>query len=128
MKVVINRCFGGFSLSNEAEKLYGEKSGFEVFFYKENREKNIYQKVSADSDAYMLYTFKKDHGDSFTEFPEDGSYWYSRETPRDDLALIEVVEELKDKASGVCAELEVVEIPDGISWGISDYDGNESVK
>lgn len=31
------------------------------------------------------------------------------------------------KASGKCAELKVIEIPDGVDWEIDDYDGIETV-
>ena len=47
------------------------------------------------------------------------------EIPRDDPRLIQVVEELREKANGPYAELKVIEIPDGVPWEIDDYDGYE---
>lgn len=44
---------------------------------------------------------------------------------RDDPNLVSVVEELGEAADGVCAMLKVIEIPEGIEWEISDYDGME---
>ncbi len=44
---------------------------------------------------------------------------------RDDLRLVEVVEALGPAASGPHAELIVVCIPDGVYWGIAEYDGAE---
>jgi hypothetical protein len=34
---------------------------------------------------------------------------------------------LGDAANGACAELAVIEVPDGVEWAISEYDGNEHV-
>ena len=46
---------------------------------------------------------------------------------RDDPTLVQVVEELGSKSWGSCAELRVVEIPDGVRWQIQEYDGNEHI-
>ena len=46
---------------------------------------------------------------------------------RNDPILVAVVEVLGTDASGGCATLKVVEIPDGVVWGIEDYDGIEWV-
>lgn len=50
-----------------------------------------------------------------------------RSIARDDKDLIEIVESLGSLANGSCAELKVVEIPDGIEWSVHEYDGNEWV-
>jgi len=46
---------------------------------------------------------------------------------RDNPLLIKVIEELGEKANGTYAELKIVEIPDGINWVITEYDGMEHV-
>jgi hypothetical protein len=51
--------------------------------------------------------------------------WYLIE--RNDPALIQVVEELGEKSFGQHAKLSIVEIPDGVSWTIEEYDGSEWV-
>jgi hypothetical protein len=128
MKVVINKCFGGFGLSDEAEDLYAKKAGFELFRYKQTRYKykdgeDLFERGGGSP---FSYTFKKDFGDCFYKFPND-EYWYSREIERDDKILVSVVEELGEKANGYCSELGIVEIPDGISYTIEEYDGNEHI-
>ena len=49
------------------------------------------------------------------------------EIARDDPMLVQVVEEMGNKSFGQCAELKVVEIPDGVAWEIAEYDGNEHI-
>lgn len=84
MKIVINKCYGGFGLSKEAEKLYVQK-------------KNISGSLRGD----IL---------------------------RNDSVLVEVVETLGDKASGIYSKLKVVEIPDDVTdWRIEEYDGWEHI-
>jgi hypothetical protein len=131
-KVVINRCFGGFGLSAEAECLYAKKSGFEVFHYTQTKFShrdgvNLYELVAPKDAEMFCHTYKTKQGDSFSDDPDYSSYWYSGEIERDDPLLVEVVEELGKKASGHCASLQVVEIPDGVKWEISDYDGQEHI-
>ena len=55
---------------------------------------------------------------------EDFDYY---EVERHNPHLIAVVEELGEDADGFCAALRIKEIPDGASYEIHDYDGNESV-
>ena len=54
-------------------------------------------------------------------------YKYEWEIQRDDPELVRVVEALGTEASGECAELKVIQIPDGVDWEINEYDGNEHV-
>lgn len=55
------------------------------------------------------------------------SNFYCKNIPRDDELLVRLVEELGDKANGNCAELKIVEIPDGVEWQIKEYDGMEHI-
>jgi hypothetical protein len=63
----------------------------------------------------------------FLDFSWDG-YGYDFNDSRDCPKLIKAVETLGDKASGTCAHLTIVEIPDGTDWYIDDYDGWETVR
>ena len=82
MKIVINKCFGGFGLSQKAME-------------------------------WMVSNGCK-------------AEW-SGEISRDDPLLIKCVEKFGEAASGELSKLKVVEIPDGISWHINDYDGMETI-
>lgn len=84
MKVVINTCYGGFGLSDEAMERYKILKGI----------------------------------------TEEVYYW---DIERDDPALVQVVEEMGDASFGSFACLKIVDIPDGIQWGIEEYDGSEWV-
>ena len=84
MKVVINKCYGGFGLSEEA-----------------------YEFLGLEWDGY--------------------GYKYEDEEDRTNPKLVECVETLGEKASGINAKLSVVEIPDDVEWYIEDYDGMESI-
>lgn len=42
--------------------------------------------------------------------------------------LIKVIEDMGDRANGRHANLQIANIPDGIPWTISEYDGSETVK
>lgn len=86
VKVVINRDFGGFGLSDDAEALYKERKGI-----------------------------------------TDPDCWIYGDISRDDPILIQIVEEMGDKADGTFASLRIVEIPDDVDWYIEEYDGREWV-
>jgi len=47
---------------------------------------------------------------------------------RENPLLIKVVKKLGKKASGFCANLKIVKIPDDIEYKIEEYDGLESVE
>lgn len=130
-KVVINVCFGGFGLSTEGIMRYAEIKG--ITLYPEDGE---YARVLGPT----FYTVPKDQRPKEINWQSatmeeriayneaaKGQTLYCREIERNDPALVQMVEELGGKASGKCANLRVVEIPDGVAWEIDEYDGNESV-
>jgi hypothetical protein len=85
MKVVVNRCYGGFGLSEAA-----------------------YKEIGLEWDGY--------------------GYDYSEHEKRTAPELVAVVEKLGEEANGSLAYLEIVDIPDDISWEIHNYDGKETVR
>ena len=99
LKVVINKCYGGFSISLDCAKRMAELGN--------NEAKQMLKSYEIDNHWYgFLY-----------------------KTTRHDKRLVQAVEELCKKANGPCAELviEKVYVPD-IPYTITDYDGYEQVK
>lgn len=102
MKIVINKCHGGFGLSQKAMERYAELKGFTL----------VTEKVST---LYPLH---------YRDEKKDDNLIY--DIPRNCPDLVKVVEELgSEEASDRFAELKVVEVPDGVDWGIEEYDGLE---
>ena len=104
MKIVINRDYGGFGLSDEAIREYLRRTYGEGNFQEEEPDK---------------------HG--FINFLVNGEYFYDNYIERDDLVLVEVIEEMGEKANGKYACLKIVEIPAEVDWYIEEYDGMEHV-
>jgi hypothetical protein len=55
-------------------------------------------------------------------------YFSDRDFERNDPILVQVVEELGDKANGSCAKLRIAEVTAGTLYRIDEYDGFESVE
>ena len=103
-KVVINSCYGGFGLSDEATRALLRRRGIQ-------------------------WTEKPSRfGSMGPEFYIDGEFYTSRDTPRTDPDLIAVVEEMGDAANGRCASLEIVDLEPGTHYFIDEYDGYESIQ
>jgi len=137
MKLVINGCYGGFSLSPKGERLYLERQGKQLFRYKQTSYmhesgKEEYARIDDDSDPSFSYSFTKDYGklaDKKTLWENrEETYFYGGDLKRDDPDLVAILEEHgPDIISGSCAYLEIVEIPDDVEWEIDEYDGMESI-
>lgn len=113
-KIVYNACYGGFSLSKEAEELYFKKSGLTVY---------------PMTDKWCTYWFMEEpNGRTLDQmFKDKVKDIYTRYLDRHDPVLVKVVEELgSKKASGDCAKLQIHET-EASSYKIDEYDGFESV-
>ena len=53
--------------------------------------------------------------------------FYDRDIPRDDPYLVKIVKEMGMSANGAHANLKIVEVPAGVDWLVSEYDGAEWV-
>ncbi len=134
-EIVINKCFGGFELSNRAIKRYLELKGKKSIFYMGSlkfKNKEVYKKVNENYQGYeMIWVFTKDKGEEFSEkLDNNPDYWGSpvSDIKRDDEVLVQVVKELGKEANGEHSELKVVEIPSGVEWEIDNYDGMETIE
>lgn len=128
MKIILNKCYGGFNVSDEAYELYGKKKGISLYRYYDIYEKYILTKTKTKDSGIGTYYFTKDFGDIVRMVKVDWeTRLYLNSEHRDDPTLIEVVEELGEKASGRYSKLVVVEIPDDMDYVIDDYDGIETL-
>jgi hypothetical protein len=102
-QIVINKCYGGFGVSPLAFKrlreLGNECAIKEVGPGEQWSDGSIRKGFMARSFCYDIV--------------------------RDALELLQVVRELGRDANGDCADLAIVEIPDGVEWEVEDYDGRE---
>lgn len=108
MKIAINRCHGGFGLSDMAIKHMAQIQGITLF---------------PEVDQWNGITY-------FTTPKESRSEDYSATVflwriDRTDKYLIETIETLGKQANGVSADLKIVDIPDDVKWVIDSYDGSE---
>jgi len=133
MRVAINKCYGGFSLSIEAllelvkmksdvieVKSLRESTGCETMaYYKAESKFTQFREIDGfeAEDCGIL------HKDNMVYFLKDK---YDNET-RTHKDLIHIIEKMGEKAGGRCSKLEIVEIPDNVNWELDEYDGLESV-
>jgi len=126
MKVVINRCWGGFGLSLRGQKRLAELQGKEIYFYKQPDYQDKQYKNITDLDCKDIFitTTIKDLGEIISNEEELNKYIFCKygiiELKRNDRNLIKVVEELGNTANGICAKLKIVEIPDNVKWEITN--------
>lgn len=106
VKIVINSDYGGFSLSDQAVLAYGRKKGLNL--------------VKDENTSWNISIFYKDS-------VAKENYFEDREIPRNDPALVEVVEVLGEAANGFAASLKIVEIPEDVEWCVEENDGREWV-
>lgn len=105
-KIVINTCYGGFGLSEEAMIAFMKKKGMKPI---------VKRKSPILSPAFYDGVVDNEH------------YVSDWGIDRDDPDLVAVVEELGPNANGPNADLEIVEVPDDVNWQIEEYDGDEWV-
>lgn len=143
MKIVINGCYGGFSLSEDAVRHMAdagsERAKAEIAEYEEQKaaiqhyaltgnlpasdepeHHTRFTKSMFDIDIKYRDGVPKFHGFGYVE-GFDGAY------ERNDPLLVAAVEALGERANGECSSLRVVEVPDGVDWEIDEYDGLEHI-
>jgi len=103
-KIVYNSCYGGFGLSEDATRRYAELIGAEV---------EVHNEFATPIRFFLIV--------------KDGKQIYEDQISRTDPALVQVVEELGENASGSYARLCVAEVPTGTRYRIDEYDGFETI-
>lgn len=157
MKVVINRCWGGFSLSATAVARIAELQGRECYFFTTDYKQGLdapmipvtLEQVEEgptrmsrmmfsaydipNPNEVFAYPDNKTWNEMSMEERQHNSALYekhsfdTRPSERHDPMLVRVVEELGEKSWGTCSELRVVDIPDGTDYEIDEYDGMETI-
>lgn len=111
MKVVLNKCYGGFGLSNKAHERLIEL-GVKYYDSLDDMPKNNKELYIVKSDLPVFSRF-------YSNFDDKEN--------RSNKLLIQVIEELGEEANGRFSNLKIVEIPDNIDWELDDYDGIETL-
>jgi hypothetical protein len=127
-KVVYNACYGGFSLSREACKRYWELQDKEVWI-EDGKFESLFtvwlvppeERVKQKNWYSMTTDERIDYNKKYSE-----QTWYYGNVSRHDPILVQVVEELGEKANGECAKLAIAEVSG--AYRIDEYDGSESVE
>ncbi len=116
MKVVLNKCYGGFALSNEAVERCVElgmtMTELDERGYVIDEEAHFF-KMRSSIFKDQKYAALKDNEKEFRAHP----------------AVVQAVEELGDKANGPFAKLQVIDIPFDslLGWHVDEYDGMERI-
>lgn len=114
MKIVLNSCYGGFGLSDEAIKMYLNLS------ISDSQSKWFGWTIVESTSIWGAIYWELYSGLTKKSF-------YDGDINRTDPTLIKVVETLGEKANGDCAELCIEDIPSGTLYKIDEYDGIESI-
>lgn len=139
MKIVINKCWGGFGISNEAilelinmkskivdkekiKKYYGgDNPNFERDWQEEWHKDKI--RLKPFKSGFFIHPYL----DGILYDNEFVYSIYNDDNIRSNPDLIKVIKKLKDKASGKYSKLVIVEIPNKVKFKINNYDGMESI-
>jgi hypothetical protein len=136
-RVVINTCYGGFGLSDEALIYYLKLQGIKV--WPEPSKKfsgllgdtlwlvppgadRVEEDLPAEKWQEMTMAERQAHNQKYSE-----QIFNDRDIARDDPYLVKTVLDLGERANGRHAELKVVSLPENVNWTIDEYDGMEHV-
>ena len=125
-EVVINTCYGGFDLSYEAVMRYAELKGIKLYAFGDDLENHTYVSYNGKGKKPFCLHYRTK---PLTFKDEDISigYFSASDLKRDDKQLVEVIKELREKANGQCAKLEIIKIPTEVEYTIEEYDGIEHI-
>ena len=142
MEILLNKCFGGFELSDRAKYEIAKRKGLKLYMYVAT-DGAFCGKYRAVSDAEFLSEKPIAKPSLFesviwsTEdvgpYPTNDDLWRhvylgfeKDEIRRTDEDLIEVVRQLGSAANGQYADLTIVSIPNGSYYKINAHDGFET--
>jgi hypothetical protein len=111
MKIAVNKCYGGFDMSEAL---------FEKLIEKGVPHFTNWGDIPKGNAPYVM-----EEGNDIFRFSSNLGDYEHRTNP----ILISAIEEVGiENASGSLGNIKIIEIPDGIDWEIDDYDGIETVR
>lgn len=132
MKVAINCCYGGFSVSRDAIDWLREM-GFQPALDESlpRAKKTVYDDGEMNDgklESEWYDNTSPSEVDEYLETYEWNSYLhYNDPVVRSAPLLIQCIELMGERANGEHAEIAIVEIPDDVNFEIDEYDGMESI-
>ncbi|ENM1174593.1 hypothetical protein AB6R62_000994 [Listeria monocytogenes] len=138
MKIVLNKCFGGFALSHVAYLYLCELKGIDVHAYLVEERDSIFHFKKIDkshktSDVFeRIWYLENELPKMELSLQESWDFLEHidldlNDANRADLYLVNTVEIFGEAVNIIYSNLKVVEIPDGNDFIIHEYDGFESV-
>jgi hypothetical protein len=130
-KIVINSCYGGFSVSEECIRRYAELKGLPLYVEADGYF-NIYWTIPKEERIGAIassdWSSASDEARRLSNELYDKYTIDTRSFDRTDPLLVQAVEELGEKANGSCADLTIEELRPGTLYRIDEYDGYESIE
>ena len=132
MKIAINTCFGGFSLSlaalhwlvRHSKKFADDCSTISEYFSGDHQ----VVKIEPHPELKDIWVYHTRWSDQFVYQDKVLSEYHYQRHERSDPDLIAVLETLGcEICSGRAAQLKIVDVPDDVDWEIQEYDGKEWV-
>jgi hypothetical protein len=123
MKIIINRCYGGYGLSEKAVMMYAKLKGLTLYTEVDGYFPNYYT-IPVDQYKKMEKAVKNRDYRELNKY----SFYPPGDIDRSDPLLVQVVEELGKEANGNFAELKIIDIPDDLEYEIDEYDGIETIR
>ena len=128
-KVVFNQCYGGFGLSKEAVQRYWELKEQQVWIEDDQWGFTVW--LVPPEERLKPKNTEEFYAMSFSERVAynqacSAQTWYYSNVNRHDPILVQVVEELGDKANAEYAKLRIAQVSG--PYRIDEYDGFESVE
>ena len=116
-EVVINKCFGGFRLSDEALEWLMKNKGWKLTEYNESGhgyKDETAQLVKADPKSSLGNKYYMIHDRTEPEVRENKD-------------IIACIKALGEKANSKYSELTIIKIPSDVKYEIDEYDGLETI-
>lgn len=126
-KIVYNACHGEYDLSHAAVLRYAEIKG--ITLYSRGSSSDYTQYFLCPPEEYDRINAEETSNPIGPDrYKRSNEMYFSYSCiARNDPALVQVVEELGEKANGRFADLQITELPAGTLYRIDEYDGFEYV-